>query len=241
MRLLRNLGHRLADQRGFTIIEVLIASMLALVILGATLNLFDQSAANESSVITKSDTVQVVTAETNSMAQDLRQAYEINYPVSTTTTNGCTPTAGVQPCNIIDVLSRLPVSGGGYSDYEIHYDCTISSTTISADRACWRYLCSANAATTSTSSCTPSSSTYLSEQEEIDDVSNGTTAAPVFSFCYPTTTTGSACGSGAARPTSVTITIDTPAAGTLTSSQKGDPATIKLTDGVYMANLDYNQ
>jgi len=82
----------------------------------------------------------------------------------------------------------------------------------------------------------------VSSQLVIDDITNGTSSNPVFAFCYPNSaTTGSACATGASRPTSVAVTIDTPASGTLKSTQDGDPATIALTDDVYMTNLEIGQ
>jgi hypothetical protein len=76
----------------------------------------------------------------------------------------------------------------------------------------------------------------------IDDVINGTTAAPVFSLCYQSSsTTGSSCAPGAARPTSGTVTVDVPAAGTLSTASNGDPATVLLSDGIFMPNLSYGQ
>jgi hypothetical protein len=36
------------------------------------------------------------------------------------------------------------------------------------------------------------------------------------------------------------VTIDTPAAGTLSRTSGGDPSTVVLTDNVYMPNLDFN-
>jgi len=45
---------------------------------------------------------------------------------------------------------------------------------------------------------------------------------------------GSSCAPGASRPTSGTVTIEVPAAGTLSAASNGDPATVVLTDGIFM-------
>lgn len=224
-------------------LELLIASALALVILTATFSMFLSSQKDATSLIAKADAAQSTNLGLYEMDEDLRQAYEIEFPVaSSTVASGCPETAGVQPCNIIDVLARLPVSGGGYSDYEVRYDCTVTSTTIPTDRACWRYQCPASATTPLTSTCLATTSGVIAKMV-IDDVSNGTAANPVFSFCYPATaTTGAACGtSTATRPTSGVVTIKTPAAGTLSAAAGGSAETIIFTNGIYMPNLDYNQ
>jgi hypothetical protein len=76
----------------------------------------------------------------------------------------------------------------------------------------------------------------------IDDVINGTPSSQVFSLCYPSSApTGPACAPGAARATSGTVTIEVPAAGTLSAASGGDPATVLLRDGIFMPNLSYGQ
>lgn len=228
-----------AAEDGFTLIEVLVAMSLALIILTATLALFIASQKDEQGLFKRADAVQTANEGLRQMDQDLRQAYEINFPVAATSTNGCVASSGKQPCNIIDVLARLTGTGYSYSDYEVRYDCTVASTTVTGDTSCWRYLCSASASTLTSSSCVTSSSTLLSSREVIDDVSNGST--PVFSLCYTSTsTTGAACASGGTA-TSATVTIDTPAAGTLSTSAGGDRSTIVLSDGIFMPDLSYGQ
>jgi len=223
------------------LIEVLVASALSLVILTATFAMFVTSQKDATTVIAKADAVQNADVGLRQMVQDLDNAYQLEFPTSTVNT-GCAATAGVQPCNIVDVLVRLSSSGFSGSDFEVRYDCTVASVTIPADRACWRYLCSASATTAAGSSCTAASGTLLNARLVIDDLINGTTSDPVFSLCYPSTvTTGVACGTGAARATSGTVTIKVPAAGTLSAAAGGGKTTTILTNGIYMANLDYNQ
>jgi Tfp pilus assembly protein PilW len=230
---------RLAGDRGFALLELLVAMSFALIVLTATLAIFTTSQKDEQGIFGKADAVQLANAGLREMDQDLRQAYEINFPVSSTTSNGCTASSGKQPCNIVDVLARLTSTGYTYTDYEVRYDCTVASTTITSDTSCWRYLCSASAATLATSSCLASSSNLLSSREIIDDVSNGST--PVFSLCYTaTSTSGAACAAGGTA-TSATVTIDTPAAGKLSTAAGGDRAAIVLSDGIFMPDLSYGQ
>jgi Tfp pilus assembly protein PilX len=218
---------------GFTLIEAILAVALALIVLVpiSTVLLDTQQAAN--GVIQRGDAVQAAQVGLRAMDQQLRDAYEIESPTTTTATGCYAVSNGVQPCNVIDVLTRT-----NGTDSEVRFDCTVASTTIAADRACWRYTCTASATTGSGSSCTPG--TGVTQTLMIDEITNGTSASnAVFSFCYQSV---SACSLNTTRPTSVGVTIDVPAAGTLsTTKQNGDPSTVQLTDTVYFANLDFNQ
>lgn len=235
----RALG-KLAGQSGITLVEVLIATTLALGLLGPTLVLIVQSQRDSVGAVNHAQAVAGAEVGLREMVQELDQAYQVEFPTSTANT-GCTETAGgVQPCNVADVLVRLSSSGFSGSDFEVRYDCSVASTTITGDSACWRYLCSAGASTASGSTCTAASGTLLSKRLVIDDLTNGTAADPVFSFCYPGTAAG-VCAAGAARPTSATVTIKTPAAGTQATSVGGDPSTVILSSGLYMPNLDLAQ
>jgi len=243
-RPLRRLFARLAGQSGFSLIEMLVTSAMALAVLTPTAALVVSAQRDSASIVTKAETVQLAQTGLREMVQQLDQAYEVSYPTSTNS-GGCgTETAGVQACNIVDVLVRLTSTGQSGTDFEVRYDCTVASTTVTGDRACWRYMCSATASTgTGTgSSCLSTSTTLLTKKLVIDDLVNGTTANSVFSFCYPNAgTTGSACTNGATRPTSATVTIEVPASSTLSTAAGGDRSTVELTDGLYMTNLDLDQ
>jgi hypothetical protein len=230
----------LADQSGVMLVEVLIATALALTLLVPTLALIVQSQRISVGAVNHAQAVQLAQVGLRGMVQELDQAYQVEFPTSTANT-GCTESAGgVQPCNVADVLVRLSSSGFSGSDFELRYDCSVASTTISGHSACWRYLCSATAATAPGSTCTAASGTLLSQRLVIDYLINGTVADPVFSFCYPGTTAG-VCATGAARPTSATVTIKTPAAGTQPTTVGGDQSTVILSGGLYMPNLDLAQ
>jgi prepilin-type N-terminal cleavage/methylation domain-containing protein len=240
----RSRGLVFACERGFTLIELLITMSMALIILTATFSLLGTSQKDDNALMSRADAVQSANSGLREMTQDLRQAYAIEYPLSTTTalstTPNCHAVSGTQPCDVIDILARLSGTGFSYSDYEIRYDCTVASTTVTGDTSCWRYLCSASATTAVPgSSCTASSSTLLSSRETIDDVSNGT--SPVFSLCYTSNSTSGGACTATGTANSGVVTIDTPAAGALSSAAGGDPATITLTNGIYMPNLTYGQ
>jgi len=229
----------LADA-GFTLIETIVAAALALLVLWPVSNVLLNTQQASTGTIQRADAIQAAQVGLRSMDQQLRNAYEVEFPTSTNNTatanSGsitCTKTNGVQPCNVVDVLTRSVSTSDTATDYEIRFDCT--------NGTCLQYKCPAAYNTGSSSSCTSSTSgvkTTLIESQ----ISNGTNTSPVFSLCYANTaTTGGPCANGALRPSSATVTLDVPAAGTLsTHTQNGDPTTVQLTDTIYMQNLDSN-
>ena len=234
-------------EHGFTLVELLVAMSVVVALLAPTVLLINTAQNHAAGDISRSDTVQYATVGLRQMDQELRQAYEIQYPTSTNNSSPSCPegttgaAAGVQTCNVIDVLARLTSPGYSGSDFEVRYDCSVASTTISGDHACWRYLCSASASTSATAACTPTSTTLLSSRLAIDDLLNGTTSDPVFSLCYPAVSTTTTCTTGSPRPTSATVTIKLPSTGTQATNRGGDPSVIDLTDGLYFPDLDFGQ
>ncbi len=191
--------------------------------------------------ITRSDQVQAVTVGLRTMDQELRQAYQFEFPTTAPAdTAVCPVTSGMQACNQVDFLARLSNTGFSGTDFEVRYDCTAASVVVPGENACIRYLCSASAATSSIpSTCLASSPTLRSSRRVIDPIVNGTSSDPVFSLCYPSTT-GTGCGvSTATRATSATVTLKVPSTPNQATGNGGDPAVVVLTDGVYFPNLDY--
>ena len=238
---------RRSHERGFSLVEMLVAMSVAVVLLLPTVLLINTAQNHATGDITRADTIQYGSAGLRQMDQELRQAYEIQYPTSTNDASPSCPEgttgagAGVQGCNVLDVLARLTSTGYSGSDFEVRYDCSVASTTITTDRACWRYLCSASASTSTTAACTASSTTLLSSQLVIDDLVNGTPDNPVFSLCYPAVSTASTCSTGSTRPTSGTVALELPSTGTQATNRGGDPSVIDLTDGLYFPDLDFGQ
>jgi|GEM_PF-3463322 Tfp pilus assembly protein PilX len=233
----------LADA-GFTLIETIIAVGLALLVLWPVSTVLLNTQQASSGTIQRADAIQTAQVGLRSMDQQLRNAYEVEFPTQSASCSSpwCTAiSSGVQYANVVDVLTHSSNSVNTTTpDSEIRFDCTQPSPTITGDRACYEYICTASYSTGSGSSCT--SSGHL----VIDDLTNATNsqAGAVFAFCYPTSGTSGGCATpptGASRPSSAIVTIDVPAAGTLsTHTQNGDPTTVQLTDTVYMQNLDSN-
>jgi len=238
---------RRAGERGFTLVEMLVAMSIAVVLLMPTVLLINTAQNHATGDISRADSIQYASAGIRQMDQELRQAYEIEYPTSTNDSSPSCPegttgaAAGVQTCNVLDVLARLTSTGYTGSDFEVRYDCSVASTTITGDHACWRYLCSASASTSATAACTASSTALLSSELVIDDLVNGTATDPVFSLCYPAVSTTTACTTGSTRPTSATVTLKLPSTGSQATNRGGDPSVIDLTDGLYFPDLDFGQ
>ena len=174
---------RLRGEGGLTLVETLVATAVAAALLVPTVLLITTTQNHAGGDIARSDTIAFATTGLREMDQELRQAYEIEFPTGTTggsgavattgpTVNGegnitCTESAGgVEPCNVIDALTRLTNTGlttATSADYEVRYDCSIASATISGDQACWRYLCAASAGTAGGASCTSTSAGLLSK------------------------------------------------------------------------------
>ena len=243
-------SRRLTDERGLTLIEMIVAMAVALVLLVPTVLLITTAQNHASGDVARSNTIAFAQTGLRQMDQELRQAYQIEYPTSTNNSLPSCPegttgaAAGVQTCNVLDVLARLTNTGlttATSGDFEVRYDCSVPSTTIAGDQACWRYLCSASASSASTPNCSASSSALLSTKLVVDDLVNGTASDPVFSLCYPTSTTSSNCGTGSPRPTSGSVTLKLPSTGTQATNRGGDPSVIYLTDGIYFPDLDFGQ
>ena len=234
-------------ETGFTLVEALVAVLIALAVLTPVTAALITTQNHGAGDIARADQVQAAAVGERSMDQELRQAYQLDFPTSTANT-GCPVTAGVQGCNDIDFLARLTNTGFAGTDFEVRYDCTVASTTVTGDRSCWRYLCAAQASMPSNPSCTSAGNSVgasatqpLSTKLVIDDLVNGSSIDPVFSLCYPSAT-GTGCGaSTATRATSATVTIKTRSTPNQATGNGGDPAIVVLTDGVYFPNLDYGQ
>jgi prepilin-type N-terminal cleavage/methylation domain-containing protein len=223
----------LAPDAGFTLVEVLVATLVAVLLLGGTASVFITGQVDATSAIARADAVAIANTGLREMDQDLRQAYQVEYPTSTLYNSpagqGCAaPSAGIQSCNQLDVLART----GSQTDYEVRYDCYVTSATNPPDKSCVRYQCAASAATGSGSTCTSINAT--STRVVIDNLVNyvNTPNTPVFSLSYQ---------SSATRPSSGMVTIKVPAAATLSKASHGDPATVVLQDGIFMPNLSFGQ
>ena len=109
---------------------------VALVLLVPTVLLITTAQNHANGDAVRADTVQYATVGLREMDQELRQAYEIQYPTSTNNSTPSCPegttgaSAGVQACNVLDVLARLTSPGFSGSDFEVRYDCSVASRAV---------------------------------------------------------------------------------------------------------------
>jgi type II secretory pathway pseudopilin PulG len=210
-RLAGRVGSSRADQGGFSLIETLVATSMFLVIMLATLSLFDTSQKTASSDLARSAAVRDASASLQAMDHELRGAYEVVGPLITAKASLSTATS-----NYLDVYVR-----NNTGHYRVLYDCTIASPTLAGARACTRYIGLTGAADT-----VPGGTKGAAI---VDHLLNGTSGEPVFTLTYP---------AGATRPDYASVVIKVPAK---SERAVGDPSTIELTDGVYMSALNLAQ
>lgn len=204
-------GRRLGAEDAFTLVELLVASTLALVVFAATLTVLDTSARTGMRERERASSIPAGAQSLQRMTRDLRQVYRLVGPL-----------APASDSNYVDGLVQTPASGGGSTDQRLLYRCDATSPTSAGYRACYRWTSAANS--TQGAGVIPAGQPG---QLVVDLIANGTSADPVFqSLYYP---------AGASRPTSGRITLRFPPTG---SSRVGYSANVTLTDGFYMRNLD---
>lgn len=195
-----------------TLIETLVATAMFVLVVSATLALFDLSQKTANSHLARSEATAAAATGLQQMDHELRGAYEVLGP-----TLGSAPTAATTATsNYLDVYVR-----NNTGHYRVLYDCTIASPTLAGARACTRYIGLTGAADT-----VPGGTKGAAI---VDHLLNGTSGEPVFTLTYP---------AGATRPDYASVVIKVPAK---SERAVGDPSTIELTDGVYMSALNLAQ
>jgi prepilin-type N-terminal cleavage/methylation domain-containing protein len=168
------IARRAREQGGFTLIEVLIVAVLLGVVLIPIMNglVFE---GNQTPIDTGyAKAIGDQPASLQRMIQEVRQAYAIE------NTNG-DPTSGVG--SYIDFLIMIynPTSGGD-DPWEVKYDCSKASPTVSGELACVRFACKASAyeGTCTLPSVYPSISSGAASRVVVDNVLNS--GGNVFTF-----------------------------------------------------------
>lgn len=205
---------RLRGEAGFTLVELLVAAAILAVVLTAVLALLDNSnqvAANDQE---RNVTLNEETNALHRMTLELRQAYQVLYPTSGTSTNK------------FDVLVRL-MRGGVPTELRVIYDC--SNTVLSTGmQQCVRY--EGPASNTSNPGTPPATD---SSQVVVPRLLNGTATNYVFTgLTNPNDSSWASDGNG---PSYAQVTIQTPSKGARTV---GYSSVIQLNDSVYMPNTD---
>jgi prepilin-type N-terminal cleavage/methylation domain-containing protein len=172
--ILRAIGKRAREQGGFTLIEVLVVVVLLGVVLIPIMNglVFE---GNQTPIDTAyARAIGAQTASLQRMMEEVRQAYAI------VDTNG-DPSSGVG--SYIDFLVLIYNAGTGTDNsWEVKYDCSRASQTVTGQLACVRFACQASAydKTCSLPTTYPSSASGSSSGVVIDNVLN--TSGNVFTF-----------------------------------------------------------
>lgn len=205
---------RLGNERGYTLIEMVISLALGLVVLTAVLltsSAVYRDSANENA---RSTALTQATTGVANMVQILDQAYHVNGPSS------------VSSSNWIDVEVRIP--GTGVT--RVLYNCGVADSSTGYNE-CVRYevagTCGSGCTAGTAPSCTGCSAVVVSR------VLNGTSSKPVF------TNLATPSGSGS-EITYGNVTIDTPSGGERASTSTYTHQVV-LSNAFYIRQLDFGR
>ena len=145
------------DQRGFTLLEVLIAAALLIVVLTAALSLGDTGSRIANRDFARAHAIDETQSGVSRMDTDLRLATQVISPTSGGATNS------------VEFLANIrSASTGTRTLRRVRYQCDVPSPSNPALRSCFRY------------ESDPSTSPGGAGTIVIDSLVNGTTANPVF-------------------------------------------------------------
>jgi Tfp pilus assembly protein PilV len=215
--------HRRArGESGFTILEVLISSILMVVVMTGVLGLFDRSSKVAYSDLERNISLSEEASALSRITTELRQAYQVNCP-----TGGCTNNA---TANSIDFDERI-VTSTGQQDRRVAYLCKEAEPKTGWDE-CVRYE-APNTATVPSATCVTEK--VCKSSVVLPRIVNNTTADPedpVF--------TGLKSGAGLGSTwTWGQVTIKTPTGGERTGPATYYKSYVTLSDSFYMYQLDY--
>ncbi len=197
---------RASDERGFTLTELLVSSVLLVIVVSATLAVLDTNAKIVPKDTARQDALRTQQVGLLRMTRELRQGQNPSSAPTLPTTAG----------NTISVL----LSGTSPAT-RATWDCTKTSPTNAALKACYRY-----ASTTTTSD--PETQVGVTGVLEVDRLQNGTTGHTTSVFTpLPASPASSAAVLG------YTVQLEVPSAGDRTN---GYAYTSILKDAFYLRN-----
>jgi Tfp pilus assembly protein PilV len=210
-----------------TLIEVLIAAVLALVVVGGLLTFLEavsRSAANDQE---RNSSLVEQTSALHRIAQELDEAYQLNEPTK----------AGKY--NYIDVYAWVTKPGAEshlQQPRRLVINCE-EETAIASEQKCVRYETAITDKTARTSMATD---VGANKRVDIYRLVDGTKTNPVFTLEDPSKTKNAL---GEERPTYGSIDVETPASGERVKLKNGHDYSYEVTlhDSFYMRNLDFEQ
>lgn len=119
-----------SDQRGFSLVELLVVMLMMLVVLGAIFGLITSSWKAGNADINRNTSLDDQTVAFSNMLNEIRQAYQVNCP-----TAGCSSNAS---SNYIDFDERI-VESGSQVDRRVSYVCNVAQPGASGQYECVRY------------------------------------------------------------------------------------------------------
>jgi Tfp pilus assembly protein PilV len=210
----------LADERGFTLMELLVTALLMIIVSSGVLTWLEQTTRVASSEVERGVAIGEGGVSFRQMMEEIREAYAVNCPSA-----GCTNNAET---SYLDFDVRTTKSG--QSDRRVAYVCSIEEKTGGFFK-CVRY----ETAASDVSDAVPLSSSCAS-------CTSATVIRRVVSNKVFTNLTTGTSPSGAVRWTSGKATVYVPSAGSLAKRQtKYLKSDIELSASFYMSQLGYGK
>ena len=209
------------DETGFTLIELLVAISIFAVVLVAVFALLDFATRSASSEIERDASIAEVGGGLSRMVTEIRDAYQINGPTGTETSDW------------IDFLIRP----GASSDYRVIYNCNKPDPRNSALNACIRYQVAyaPSVGLTSAAGTVPSGATSLAVVPRVINRTSSDASDYVFTHLTEVQKNGHGDTYG-------NVTVHTPGRGEGSSSTIGIyKYALTLTDSFYLRQLDFGR
>jgi Tfp pilus assembly protein PilW len=227
----RTLRHRAREERGLTLVELLVTMLMMLLVMTAIFGLLNSASKVGYGDIDRSAAIEQQTIAFRRMINEIRQAYQVNCP-----SGGCTSSAS---SNYIDFDERV-YEGTGQVDRRVSFVCNITpSSSTDGPYECVRF----EAPASDTSDTVPIGSGGTCAN--CSGYPGGTSGTPyilrvVNTNVFSNLTTGTS-PSGTTRWISGKATIYTPGAGSLSTKVSPYTHDIVLQQYFNMQQLEFGQ
>ena len=205
---------RLRSPAGYTLIELLAAMSMFTVVMLGIFTIYDTASRDAGNEGERSTALTEETTGVAGMVQLLRQAYKVNGPIGSATSN------------YMDVQVRLPGSG----DTRVIYNCAVADSSSGYDD-CVRYEIAGSCALPC-SAGSPGTATGVTVVKRVLNNTTSDPSDPVFTGLATPSTSG-------AQPTFGQITIKTPSSGELVKHIYNHQ--VVLSNSFWMRQLDFGR
>lgn len=212
-------AERLRHEDGFTLIELMVAMVIFSIVLSAVLSLLDTANRTAYNDQERNTALNEQAIALHRMTGELRQAYQVNGPLSGSTSD------------YMDVNVRIMKPGAGQQDRRVLYWCANQNLSTGYDQ-CLRYETTPNDPTITAEGTMPTDVTPTVAIPRVVNQTSSDPNDPVF------TNLASPGGSSASPVTYGELTVKAPGSGERTIGHRQD---IVLNDSFYMPELDFGR